>query len=168
VGEGRVRRATPEDLPAVLELVDELDRFQHEWRVFPPRSRLRENIAERYEKAVASPDGEDLLVVAEDEGKIVGTAFGHSVIPSSFSDEAALELSAVVVRPSHRGRGIGAALSREVARFAVARGIRIVVLKTFAQNESALRFWQGVGFLPRMVQMYAPAEDLAEAEDPRD
>ena len=72
----------------------------------------------------------------------------------------------MVVRSSHRGRGIGTALSREVATFARRRGIRIVTLKTFAQNESALRFWKSVGFLPRMVQMYAPAERLAAPEHP--
>lgn len=156
-----MRPATEEDLPAVLELVDELNVLQRDWRVFPARPDLREEVAARYRRAVADPDGEGLLVVAEKAGTVVGTAFGHVVVPSSFSDEPALELSAVVVRPSHRGLGVGMALTREVGRFARRRGIRIVTLKTFAQNDPALRFWRRIGFVPRMVQMYAPAEQVA-------
>ena len=161
MSEVRVRPATAGDLPSVFELLAELTDLQSDWRVFPPRAAIQEEVAATYRHAVEDPEGEDLLVVVEADGAVVGTAFGHVVVPSSFSDEPALELSSVVVRPSHRGRGAGRALAREIARFARRRGIRMVTLKTFAQNEPALRFWQAIGFRPRMVQMVAPADLLA-------
>jgi GNAT superfamily N-acetyltransferase len=86
------------------------------------------------------------------------------VVPSFFSDEAAVELSGVYVKPSHRGRGAGSLLAREVARFARRLGLARVTLKTFAANEDALRFWRGLGFEPRMVQLTALAEEIATGE----
>jgi GNAT superfamily N-acetyltransferase len=123
-------------------------------------------MADRYRRAILDPDGDDLLLVAEEGGIVVGTAFGHVVVPSAVSDEPAVELGGIIVRPSHRERGIGLALAEQVARFARKRGIRIVTLKTFAANEPALRFWERIGFAPRMVQMYAPAERLDGMDGP--
>ena len=36
-----------------------------------------------------------------------------------------------------------------------------MVIKTFARNESALAFWQRIGFRRRMVQMVADARRLS-------
>ena len=162
----RVRPATGRDLPATLELVAELDRLQADCRVFAPLPDLRQEVAERYRRAIDDPGGDDLLLVAEEGGLVVGTAFGHVLVPSTVSDERAVELGGVIVRDAHRGRGIGLALAQEIARFARARGIRIVVLKTFASNEPALRFWERIGFLPRMVQMVTHADRLAGRDGP--
>ena len=41
-----------------------------------------------------------------------------------------------------------------------------VVLKTYSQNEEALRFWSALGFRPRYVQMTAPADELAPPAAP--
>jgi ribosomal protein S18 acetylase RimI-like enzyme len=157
-----VRPARRDDLPAILELLAELDGLQRPWRVFPPRSGFGEEVAARFRSSFDKPDL--LLVVAMDGEEVVGTAYGHVVVPSFFSDEAAVELSGVYVKPSHRGRGAGSLLAREVARFARRLGLARVTLKTFAANEEALRFWQGLGFEPRMVQLTALAEDLATGQ----
>jgi hypothetical protein len=69
-------------------------------------------------------------------------------VPSRFSDERALEISGVVVRAGHRGRGVGRALVREAARFASTHAVRWVTLKTFAPNEESMAFWEGLGFTP--------------------
>jgi len=57
--------------------------------------------------------------------------------------------------------GVGRALATEIGLFARRQGIRRVVIKTFARNESALAFWQRIGFRPRMVQMVADARRLS-------
>jgi GNAT superfamily N-acetyltransferase len=77
------------------------------------------------------------------------------------SDELAAELSNVIVRPDAWERGVGRALVAEIGRWATGRGVRRVMIKTYAQNEEALRFWEAIGFEPRFVQMTARAEDLA-------
>jgi len=48
VGEIVVRPAELADEPALIELLDELDRSQAQWRVFEPRPGYREELLARY------------------------------------------------------------------------------------------------------------------------
>jgi ribosomal protein S18 acetylase RimI-like enzyme len=158
-----VRAARPEDLPAIMSLFRELADFHRDWRVFPPRETLAADMESRYLAAMEDPDA--LLVVVEDrEGEVAGMALGQLHQPSAFSDEVAVELSSVVVRPARRRRGVGRALSEEVRRFAHRRGARYVTLKSFARNEEGTAFWERMGFAPRVIQMVAPA--LPPEDDP--
>jgi ribosomal protein S18 acetylase RimI-like enzyme len=156
----RIRPATEEDLPAVMGFFEELARLQESWRVFTPRSNIRDEMRRRYRADLADPDA--LLVVAEQNGQVVGMAVAHLHKPSTFSDELAVELGSVYVQPEHRGRGVAAALTAEVARFARERGVGRITLKTFAQNEEALLAWERLGFEPRTIQMTASVERLHE------
>ncbi len=156
----KIREATEGDLPAVMGLFEELHRLQEPWRVFTPRPNLREEMQRRYHADLADPDA--VLVVAERVGAVVGMAVGRLHRPSAFSDELAVELGSVYVRPEHRERGVAGALAAEVARFARDRGVKRITLKTFAQNDEALVAWRQMGFEPRMVQMSAPVERLAD------
>src|SRR4029077_19822815 len=101
----------PGDRRAVAELLSELNRLQEPWRVFTPRAGLEREQAGRYaaDPAAADPDTMHLVAVDED-GEVVGTLFAHVETPSSFSDQRAVELSNVAVRPDRRGRGAGRAL----------------------------------------------------------
>ena len=136
----------------------ELNRLQAPWRVFAPGQGIEEEMAQRYRATLQDPDA--LLVVADDCGDVVGMAAGHVHRPSTFSEEIAVELSSVYVRPTHRRQGLGRALTAEVARFARRCGVGRVTLRTFAQNDGALETWRRIGFEPRAVQMTARPEDL--------
>jgi ribosomal protein S18 acetylase RimI-like enzyme len=103
-----------------------------------------------------------VVLVAEDESEIVGMSYGEVRVPSRFSDERALELSGVVVRTGYRGRGVGRALVQEAARFAGELGVEWVELKTFAPNQGAMAFWEGLGFTPRVVQMTQGTKALVQ------
>jgi GNAT superfamily N-acetyltransferase len=154
----KVRQATPEDVPALVALFQELDRMQREWRVFTPRPGFYDQVASKYREAMAHQDA--LMMVAEHEGEVVGMAYGEVHVPSRFSDERALEVSGVVVRAGYRGRGVGRALVHEAARFATERGIPWIELKTFAPNRGAMAFWEGMGFTPRVVQLTSATDAL--------
>ena len=160
----RIRRATAGDIPAAMELFADLDRLQAPWRVLERRPTLLEQTEARYRSALEGSDAIHLL--AELAGRLVGMAFAEVLVPSSMSDERAAELSNVTVDPDVRGRGIGRALVTEVAAWARERGVRLVVLKTYSQNEEALRFWSALGFRPRYVQMTAPVDELAPPAAP--
>jgi GNAT superfamily N-acetyltransferase len=153
-----VRPARPDDLAAVALLYDRLSEEQEDWRVFPPRPGIRGEFLGRLGASIEDPTA--LLLVAAVEGEVVGMAFAHETTPSSFSDERAMELSAVVVRQEHRGGGVGRALTEAAARFARDRGIPRLILKVFDQNHRARAFWEAVGFSPRMVQMTARPDDV--------
>jgi GNAT superfamily N-acetyltransferase len=157
----KVRQATPEDVPSLVALFQELDRMQADWRVFTPRPGFYDEVGEKYREALSNPDAV-VLVVADDEGEVVGMAYGETRVPSRFSDERALELSGVVVRAGYRGRGVGRELVQEAARFARDREIPWIELKTFAPNRGAMEFWEDLGFEARVVQLTTPTEDLLE------
>jgi GNAT superfamily N-acetyltransferase len=156
----KVRQATLEDVPALVALFQELDRMQSDWRVFTPRPGFYDEVGLKYREAMNTENA--VVLVAEDEGEIVGMAYGEVRIPSRFSDERALELSGVVVRTGYRGRGVGRALIQEAARFAGELGVEWVELKTFAPNQGAMAFWEGLGFTPRVVQMTQGTKALVQ------
>jgi GNAT superfamily N-acetyltransferase len=157
----KVRQATPEDVPSLVALFQELDRMQADWRVFTPRPGFYDEVGERYRQAMTNPDAV-VLVVVDDEGEVVGMSYGEARTPSRFSDERALELSGVVVRAGYRGRGVGRELVHEAARFAAERGVAWIELKTFAPNRGAMEFWEDLGFTPRVVQLTSDVRDLLE------
>ena len=86
----RVRQATHEDVPSLVALFQELDRLQADWRVFTPRPGFYDEIGERYQQALDNPDAV-VLVVEDDEGEVVGMAYGEARTPSRFSDERAIQ-----------------------------------------------------------------------------
>jgi len=162
VGEVVLRRARESDLPACMEMFAELNDLQRSWRVFPPRAGQVRDMEHHYRAALDDPDA--VLLIAEDEGEVVGMAAGNVHRPSTVSDHLAVEISSVYVRPGHRRRGLGKALAAEVARFARQRGVDRITLKTFAQNVDALEAWRRMGFDPRMVQMTAAVDRLDRSE----
>jgi GNAT superfamily N-acetyltransferase len=151
-----VRQATPRDLPALVSLFQELDRMQREWRVFTPRPGFYDEVAVKYRRAMEDQDAWVGVAEGDGDGEVLGMAFAEIRVPSRFSDERALELSGVMVRSGYRGRGVGRGLVHEATRFAEARGVAWIELKTFVPNETALDFWQALGFNPRVVQLTAP------------
>jgi GNAT superfamily N-acetyltransferase len=161
----RVRQATPEDVPALVALFQELDRMQSDWRVFTPRPGFYDEVGAKYREAMSTENA--VVLVAEDDGEILGMAYGEVRVPSRFSDERALELSGVTVRAGYRGRGVGRALVAEAARFAGETGVDWIELKTFAPNQGAMAFWEGLGFTPRVVQLTQATKALVTrlAED---
>jgi GNAT superfamily N-acetyltransferase len=154
------------DLEAMLRLYDELEALQRPWRVFAPRVGFRDEVSELFRVAMASPD--QVVLVAEDDGEVIGMTRGEIRPPSSTSDDRALALSAVVVRADRRGRGAGRALMSAAARFADSRGVPHLELRTFWPNREAVGFWRSVGFTPRLVQLTAPTASVARALEDRE
>ena len=157
----RVRQATPEDVPSLVALFQELDRMQADWRVFTPRPGFYDEVGAKYREALGNPDAV-LLVAEDDEGDVVGMAYGEARNPSRFSDERALEISGSWSGP---GTGAGAwagSSSREACRFAAERSIGWLELKTFAPNRGAMEFWEDLGFTPRVVQLTSQTKELLE------
>jgi ribosomal protein S18 acetylase RimI-like enzyme len=160
-----IRPAAQGDLPAIMALWDELERHQAGWRVFAPRPTLRAEAQARYRRSRDAPDS--LHLVAEVDGELVGMALGWIAAVSSMSDELALEVTNVVVAKTSRQQGVARGLVAALADFARRRGVKRLVVKTYGDNEGAMRFWRALGFHPRFVQLTAPAEDLAP-RDPSD
>jgi len=148
-----VRQAAPGDVPTLVALFQELDSMQRDWRVFTPRPGFYDEVGVKYRNAIGH-DNELVLVAEDDDGEVK--------VPSRFSDERALDLSGVVVRVGHRGRGVGRVLVAGAASFAAARRIPWISLNTFAPNRGAMEFWESMGFTPRVVQLTSSVKALQD------
>lgn len=79
----KVRLATPEDVPSLVALFQELERMQADWRVLTPRPGFYDEVGEKYQEAMNTPDAV-VLVAEDDEREIVGMAYGETHVPSRF------------------------------------------------------------------------------------
>lgn len=132
----RVRRAGPADLDAVVGLLALLSGR--------PLQASAERRRQAYGEVLAVP-GRHLLV-AEDEGRAVGTVDGY-VMPGLGDDcRPTMLLRTLVVDPDARGRGVGTALVRHLLDVAEAAGCAKVQLLCGRWREDTHRFYLGLGF----------------------
>lgn len=135
----RIRRLRHEDLPRVLEI--ERASFSTPWKEMTFRSLLLR----------ADTD----LFAAEEEGALLGYAACWTVL-----DQA--ELGNVAVAAEARGRGVGAALVRQVLRTVRGRGATECFLEVRESNAAAQGVYRRLGFavVGRRRDYYAaPRED---------
>lgn len=93
------------------------------------------------------------LVVATDDGDVVGTLqlsfLPHLVLRGG--ERAQIE--AVRVRSDRRGAGVGEAMIAWAVDQARDRGCRLVQLTTNAERDAARRFYERLGFAPSHIGM---------------
>jgi GNAT superfamily N-acetyltransferase len=134
------REATRADLPAIIALLadDVLGKFRDHPRV-----------DDRYERAFAEiqADARNALVVADDNGEIVG-CLQLTYIPGLGRHGAErAQIESVRVRADRRGVGVGADFMAWTIAQARGRGCAMVQLTTDKRRTEAHRFYQRLGFV---------------------
>lgn len=131
-----IRKGTPQDMPAVLELIKELAVFEKE----PDAAILT------VDELVKDGFGTNPLFytfVAEEEGEIIGMAlFYHRY--STWKGKT-IHLEDLIVKESKRGTGAGSVLYKEVITFAKAQGVRRVEWVVLDWNTHAIDFYKRSG-----------------------
>ncbi|WP_327072462.1 GNAT family N-acetyltransferase [Kitasatospora purpeofusca] len=135
-----LRPATRADLPAVLALLADED------RVVDPATVLVTEAYERAFRAIDTDPRNELLVLADAEGAVVG-CLQATYIPGlgKGGAERAL-LEAVRIRADRRGGGLGRVLMTLAIDRARSRGCALVQLTSNKQRGAAHRFYAGLGF----------------------
>ena len=135
-----IRPAVAADIPVIAKLIRGLARFEKmEGDVTMTEERLAESLFGQ------RPYAETLL--AEDGGTPVGFAlFFHNF--STFLGLPGVYLEDLFVIPEQRGRGVGRALLREVARLAVERGCGRLEWSVLDWNREAIGFYERLGARP--------------------
>lgn len=126
-----VRKATPEDIPAIHDLVRELAIYERAEEEF---------IASREEYYRDFENGVFEALVAEVEGEVVGMGL-YYVAYSTWKGKM-LFLEDFVVRETFRRRGIGQLLFEAFLTEAEHRGCRLVKWQVLDWNEPAVKFYE--------------------------
>jgi GNAT superfamily N-acetyltransferase len=135
-----IQPATEADVPLILQLITalaEYERLAHE--VVATEAMVRESFFG------ASPHAQ--AVIARAGGSAVGFAIWFSTY-STFLSKPGIYLEDLFVLPEWRGKGIGRALLRHLARIAVERRCGRIEWSVLDWNETAIRFYRGLGARP--------------------
>ena len=82
--------------------------------------------------------------VAEREGRVVGIAIWYYNF-NTFTCRPGLYVEDVFVEPEHRGRGIGRAFFRSMAKHALGNGCSRMEWSVLDWNEPSIRFYRAMG-----------------------
>jgi len=135
-----VRTTTETDLPRLLELLDQIDDS-----MYPQRDDAGQASRLSVFRRIAADSNQHLLV-AEADGRIVGTV--HLIVVPHFSRTCKPSglLESMVVDEAYRRKGVGAALLREVQRLALAAGCYKLALSSNLARRGAHRFYSRLGW----------------------
>ncbi len=149
-----IREAQKEDMPQVLELIQELAEFEKE-----PQE-VEVTVAE-LEAAGFGEHPQFHCFLAEVDGTIVGMALTY--LRFSTWKGKVVHLEDLIVRESMRGRGIGSALYRRVLEYAQELGVKRVNWEVLDWNTPAIEFYEKSG--ATLMHDWRPVHMRGEALD---
>ena len=132
-----IRDITPNDLPAVIELLREFADYED----------LSDYCTVTEPRLLSAMFGDNAVV----EGLIaidVETPIGYALFYpnfSSFRGERGIHLDDIYITREYRGKGIGEAMLREIARTAASRGYERIDFQVLDWNTSARDFYKRLG-----------------------
>lgn len=144
-----LRQATIADRDVLLQCEQGIIRAE---RPFSPT--LKEDPVQYYDLEKMLTDPQTDVVVAEWNNSIIGC--GYSRIENSkpyYKHRQHAYLGMMYVSPEHRGKGINAMVMEKLITLAKRRGITELRLDVFAENKSAIKAYEKVGFRPLLVEM---------------
>ena len=143
-----IRRATPEDAPALAELgaVTFIEAFGQLYVPADLQAFLEESHSvAAYAKALANPDY--ALWVAEWDGRAIGYAqAGPCGLPHADATPADGELKRLYLLKSAQNGGVGAALFEQALAWLERDGPRTLWISVWSENFGAQRFYGRYGF----------------------
>ena len=132
--------ATPDDVPAILSFIRELAEYEE---LLHCVSATEDSLA----RHLFGPRPYAEILMGRLAGRVVGYAlFFHSY--STFLAKPGIYLEDIYVQPSSRGRGVGKALLREIARVARDRGCGRIEWSVLDWNKPSIDFYLSLGAVP--------------------
>ena len=150
----QIRFAKNADIPAMIRLLKQVGRVHYEGR--PDIFRAD---AQKYDESALTAllqDKNRPILVAEVESSVVGYAFcvlQNTVGDPVLQDKLTVYIDDLCVEETCRGAGVGKALYQAVLAYAKELGAYNVTLNVWAENKSALRFYEKMGLMPQKYGM---------------
>jgi GNAT superfamily N-acetyltransferase len=141
-----IRRATLTELDAILDLYRDDPLALH-----PPRAADRPTLDSAFRSIEADP--RTAIYVATRGGAVVGTFQSTILQHLTHGGARVVQIEAVVVSSSERGRGVGTTMMQWALEEARAKGCTRAQLTSQKRREDAHRFYQRLGFVPSQEGM---------------
>ena len=158
----RIKEATPEDVPVILDFIRELAQYERAVdRVTATEEALGSTLfgARPFAKAIIAHD---------DRPEPVAFAI-YFFSYSSFSAQPSLYIEDIFVRPAARNRGLGRELFTFLARRASEQGCGRMEWSVLNWNEAAIAFYRKLGAVPvrQWTVFHLGKEELDELAKPQ-
>ena len=136
------RKATKEDLPAIIEMIanDALGQL---------RERFEDPLPEEYYSAferINTDKNQELIVIENSEGDVVATFQLSFLQYLTYVGGIRCLVENVHVREDQTGKGIGKQMFQWVIERAKEKGVHLIQLTSNKLRPNAIRFYEGLGF----------------------
>lgn len=149
-----VRRAEKRDIPAILDLLVQVDMVHHNGRPDLFKGPATKYSAEELE-AILENEETPVFVCADGADRVLG--HGFCVMQHSggqlLEEHTTLYIDDICVDEAARGQGVGRALYEHILAYARERGAYNVTLNVWSCNPGAMAFYEKLGLVPYRVGM---------------
>lgn len=149
-----VRRAEARDIPAILDLLVQVDMVHHNGR-----PDLFKGPATKYNAAeleiILADEETPVFVCVDENDRVLGHGFcmmQHSG-GQLMEEHATLYIDDICVDEAARGQGAGRALYEHILGYARSKGCYNVTLNVWSCNPGAMAFYEKLGMVPYKVGM---------------
>lgn len=143
------RLATPADLPDLLAFEQGIITYER-----PYNPTLKPDPISYYDVAAMIDNPDIEVIVAVDGDVIVGSGYAKTIIAREYiTPRKQAFLGFMYVRPEYRGRGVNKLVIDTLLNWARTQEHSEVRLTVYAENESAIRAYEKVGFSGLLLEM---------------
>lgn len=149
-----VRRARMRDIPAILDLLVQVDMVHHNGRPDLFKGPATKYNAEELQ-AILADEETPVFVCVDEQDRVVGHGFcllQHSG-GELMVEHTTLYIDDICVDEAARGRGVGRMLYEYILSFARETGCYNVTLNVWSCNPGAMAFYEKLGLIPYKVGM---------------
>ena len=149
-----VRPAREQDIPAIMELLRQVNRVHADGR--PDLFRYGTKYSAEELSAILKQEQTPVFVCEDAGGGILGHGFCVLQRPENtrlLQDVLTLYIDDICVDESARGRSVGRALYEHILAFARQKGCHNVTLNVWSCNPGAMKFYEKMGLVPYKVCM---------------
>jgi len=138
----KIRQATKEDVPTIVEMIanDKLGQL---------RENYQDPLPQKYFEAFANIDSDpnqEVVVMENDKNKVIGTLQLSFIQYLTYQGGIRAQIEAVRVHEAYRGKGIGGKLFVWAIQRAKEKGAHVVQLTTDKKRPEAISFYKNIGF----------------------
>lgn len=155
-----IRLAKWEDIPGILNLLQQVGQVHHEIRpdIFPAGTLKYDTPA----LEALLQDASRPIFIADTDGQVAGYCFCvHKVIENTPLSVGRQELyiDDLCVDENHRRMGLAKALYNHALAYAKEQSCDMLTLNVWCGNDGAMRFYEQMGMKPRNIMMEIPLEE---------